>query len=300
METGGFGYLCAMRYLILGAGGQLGQEWCHRLREDGIPHQALTSADCDITKPDEIADFLDLVKPDTVVNAAAYTKVDKAESEPERAFLVNGMAVGRLAKACAERKIRLIHYSTDYVFTGSREDAARFRDGYPEDHDPAPIGTYGASKADGERRFIESGVDGLIIRVAWLCGRYGANFVKTMLRLAGERTELRVVADQRGAPSFTDNVVANSLYLDGLGLSGIWHVASTGVTTWHGLASEALRVKGLATPVIPITTADFPTPALRPAFSKLSVRKLEELPGTRIEGWHVGLERLLVGLTLDA
>jgi dTDP-4-dehydrorhamnose reductase len=282
-----------MRYLIFGAGGQLGQEWCHRLREEGVPHQALGSADCDITKPDEVADFLDLVKPETVVNCAAYTKVDKAESEPERAFLVNGMAVGRLAKACADRKIRLIHYSTDYVFQGSREDASRFREGYPEDHEPAPIGVYGASKADGERRFLDSGVDGLLIRVAWLCGRHGPNFVKTMLRLAGERPELRVVADQRGSPSFTDNVVANSLYLDGLGLGGTWHVASTGLTTWHGLASEALSVKGFDTPVIPITTEDYPTPALRPAFSKLSVRKLEELPGTRVEDWRVGLARML-------
>jgi dTDP-4-dehydrorhamnose reductase len=282
-----------MRYLILGAGGQLGQEWCHRLREDGIPHQALTLADCDVTRPDEVADFLDLVRPETVVNCSAYTKVDRAESEPERAFLVNGMAVGRLASACADRKIRLIHYSTDYVFAGSREDAARFRDGYPEEHAPAPIGVYGASKADGERRFLQSGVDGLLIRVAWLCGRHGSNFVKTMLRLAGERPELRVVADQRGAPSFTDNVVANSLYLDNLGLGGIWHVASTGTATWHGLAEEALRLKGFATPVVPITTADYPTPALRPAFSKLSVRKLEELPGTQIEDWRVGLARML-------
>lgn len=282
-----------MRYLILGAGGQLGQEWCHRLREDGIPHQALTLADCDVTRPDEVADFLDLVRPETVVNCSAYTKVDRAESEPERAYLVNGMAVGRLATACADRKIRLIHYSTDYVFAGSREDAARFRDGYPEEHVPAPIGVYGASKADGERRFLQSGVDGLLIRVAWLCGRHGSNFVKTMLRLAGERPELRVVADQRGAPSFTDNVVANSLYLDNLGLGGIWHVASTGTATWHGLAEEALRLKGFATPVVPITTADYPTPALRPAFSKLSVRKLEELPGTQVEDWRVGLARML-------
>lgn len=268
-------------------------EWCQFLRQQGFSHQAVTSADFDITKPADIDDLLDLVRPQTVVNCAAYTKVDKAESEPERAFLVNGLAVGRLAKACATRNIRLIHYSTDYVFSGNPEDAAHFPDGYPEDHVPSPMGVYAASKADGERRFRESGVDGLIVRVAWLCGRHGSNFVRTMLRLALEKPELRVVADQRGAPSFADNVVRNSHYLDGLGLSGTWHVASSGITTWHGLAAEALAMKGIATPVVPITTADYPTPALRPAFSKLSVRKLEELPGTVVEEWRLGLKRLI-------
>lgn len=282
-----------MKYLILGAGGQLGQEWCHFLREKGIPFQAVTSAECDITKPGDIDDFLDLVKPETVVNCAAYTKVDKAESEPERAFLVNGWAVGKLAEACKSRGILLIHYSTDYVFAGSGDDAKSFPKGYAEDHPHAPINTYGASKADGERRLMDSGCRFLLIRVAWLCGKYGPNFVKTMHRLGAEREELRVVADQRGAPSFTDNVVKNSHYLANLGLSGTWHVASEDVTTWYAFAAEALEMSGLKTRVIPITTDDFPTPALRPAYSRLDVTKLSELPGTDVESWKEGLRRML-------
>jgi dTDP-4-dehydrorhamnose reductase len=282
-----------MKTLILGAGGQLGREWLHFLSDRHIPHLGATSAEGDITQPALIAELLDRERPDVVVNCAAYTKVDKAESEPERAFLVNGWAVGKLADACAERKIKLVHYSTDYVFAGHRDDAKSFPKGYPEDHAQAPINTYGASKADGERRLSASGCEFLLIRVAWLCGAHGPNFVKTMLKLGAERDELRVVADQRGAPSFADNVVTNTWTLLQGGCTGTWHIASRDATSWYALAAEALELAGHTTRVIPITTEDYPTPALRPAYSRLDVSKLSGVEGVEIESWKESLSRLI-------
>jgi len=282
-----------MKTLVLGASGQLGREWIQFLSDRGTPHSGYSSAEGDLTQPELIAGLLDRERPDVVVNCAAYTKVDKAETEPERAFLVNGWAVGKLAEACAERKIKLVHYSTDYVFAGNRDDAAFFPKGYPEDHAQAPINTYGASKADGERRLLASGCEFLLIRVAWLCGAHGPNFVKTMLRLGAERPEVRVVADQRGAPSFADNVVHNTqVLLDG-GYSGTWHIASLDATSWFALAAEAIEQAGLNAKVIPILTEEYPTPALRPAYSRLDVTKLSGVEGARIEAWQDNLRRLI-------
>jgi dTDP-4-dehydrorhamnose reductase len=284
-----------MKTLVLGANGQLGREWLQFLSDRHIPNFGASSAEGDITQPALIAELLDRERPDVVVNCAAYTKVDKAESEPERAFLVNGWAVGKLAEACAERKIKLVHYSTDYVFAGNRDDAAFYPKGYPEDHAYAPINTYGASKADGERRLAASGCEFLLIRVAWLCGAHGPNFVKTMLRLGAERDELRVVADQRGAPSFADNVVHNTQALLDGGYTGTWHIASRDATSWYALAAEAIEQAGLGAKVIPILAEEYPTPALRPAYSRLDVTKLSGVEGVEIESWKEGLGRLLNG-----
>jgi dTDP-4-dehydrorhamnose reductase len=282
-----------MKTLVLGANGQLGREWLHFLSDRNIPNFGASSAEGDITQPALIAELLDRERPDVVVNCAAYTKVDKAESEPERAFLVNGWAVGKLAEACAERKIKLVHYSTDYVFAGNRDDAAFYPKGYPEDHAYAPINTYGASKADGERRLAASGCEFLLIRVAWLCGAHGPNFVKTMLKLGAERPEVRVVADQRGAPSFADNVVANTWTLLHGGCTGTWHIASRDATSWYALAAEAIEQAGLGAKVIPILTEEYPTPALRPAYSRLDVSKLSGVEGVWLESWKESLERII-------
>jgi dTDP-4-dehydrorhamnose reductase len=284
-----------MKIILLGAGGQLGTEWYRFLENTGssVEYTAYSSKELDITKAEDLGGAIQRNKADLVINCAAYTKVDLAEEEPDRARLINATAVGTLANICSEYNVKLIHYSTDYVFPGREQDRNRFPEGYPEDHPVDPINRYGQTKWEGEQAIRMSGCRHLIIRVSWLCGRYVSNFVKTMLRLAGERSAVDIVNDQWGSPTFTDNVVANTWKLIEEEAEGTYHLTSDGLITWADFAEAIFRLSGKPVQVNRISSEAFPVQAKRPAFSKLDITKVRSVPCTDLEDWMAGLERLI-------
>ena len=293
-----------MRLLLLGANGQVGHELRRALAplgavvcttrsgalDDGAPCEA-----ADLDDPASLPPLVARLAPDVVVNAAAYTAVDKAESDREAAFRANADAPGELARACAARDALLVHYSTDYVFDGSATRP------YREDDPTSPLGAYGESKLAGEQAVKDSGARHMIFRTAWVYADRGRNFMLTMLRLVGERDDLRVVDDQVGTPT------PASLIADGTAAmlrkprqgSGLWHLTARGGTTWHGFA-EAIVERAHALGriprrprVIPIATADYPTPARRPAWSRLDCSRFERDAGVRLPDWRDALEAVL-------
>lgn len=297
-----------MRLLLLGANGQVGHELRRSLAPlgevvattrtgmlpDGGPCEAL-----DLHEPGSAALMIERVRPDAVINAAAYTAVDRAEDEPASAFRINAEAPADIARACAALAIPLVHYSTDYVFDGTATRP------YREDDPTAPLGVYGASKLAGERAIRDSGCAHLILRTAWVYGLHGHNFLKTMLRLAAERDALRVVDDQIGTPTpawLIADVTAR-LLRDGLRVRGVRHLTAAGRTSWHGFASaivEQAHARGLlarAVPVHAIATADFPTRARRPAFSVLDCAALTQDLREPLPGWNAALAATLEGVT---
>ncbi len=282
--------------VLIGADGQLGTEWTYFLNKHDIPFKPYTIATLDITDYEAVRSILDKDQPQFVINASAYTQVDRAESENEVVFSVNADAVANMSKSCEKRGITLVHYSTDYVFAGTSEDQKKYPDGYPEDAPADPINVYGLSKWKGEEAMRKTGGNHLVLRISWLCGAFGNNFVKTMIRLGKERPELRVVGDQYGSPSFTPNVVANSWLLMQKGKTGTWNITSDGFLSWYDLACETLRLNNIQIPVHSIPTEAFPTPAPRPRFSKLCIEKLKTVDGAIIEDWKAGLAKLVDAL----
>lgn len=296
-----------MSVLVLGGNGQVGRE----LRRALAPLGEVTSTTRSGQLPDgahcEVADFadpaslpalLDRLQPKTVVNAAAWTAVDKAESEPEAAFAANAEAPAVIAQWCAGHDVPLVHYSTDYVFDGQGTHP------YREDDATAPLSVYGASKLAGEQAIRAAGGRHLIFRTAWVYATHGSNFLHTMLRLGAEREELKVVADQVGTPTpaaLIADVTAQALAHPG-GLSGTWHLTALGQTTWHGFAeaifAEAVAqgVLARAPQVLPITTAQYPTPARRPAWSCLDTTRLREDFGIALPDWRDALRRVIGGM----
>ena len=289
-----------MKLLLLGGNGQVGRE----LRRSLAPLGELVvatregcagDAAADFDAPESLAALVAGSAPDVVVNAAAYTAVDQAETDREAAFRVNAEAPAALARACAGRGALLVHYSTDYVFDGNATRP------YREDDPTAPLGVYGESKLAGEAAIRESGARHAILRTAWVYAAHGRNFLRTMLRLAGERDALRVVADQVGAPtpaSWIADATA-AMLRRGIDGAGTWHVVADGETSWHGFASAIMReavAAGLlarAPSVLPIGTADYPTPARRPAYSVLDTARLQRDFGLRPPGWETGLRATL-------
>src|SRR5690606_7183465 len=292
-----------MRMLLLGANGQVGHELRRALaplgevvctarggRQEG---GACEVADFD--KPDTLAGLVYRIAPDVVVNAAAYTAVDRAESERDPAFRANAQAPAALAAACARRDALLVHYSTDYVFdgTGTRP--------YREDDPVAPLGVYGESKLAGERAILASGARHRSFRTAWVYAGRGSNFMLTMLRLARERDELRVVADQVGAPTPAALIAdTTAAILDRPSTtSGLWHLTAGDGTSWHGFAeaiverAHALGVIARRPRVIPIAAAEYPTPARRPAYSKLDCGRLQRDFGIELPDWRTALAAVL-------
>ncbi len=277
------------RILLLGAGGQVGREIAALAAERAVPLTALDRTGVDITNADAIDRAMEAHQPDIVINAAAYTAVDKAESEPALADLINATAPGLIARACASHGAGLIHISTDYVFDGTKTGA------YVESDPIAPLGVYGASKAAGEAAVREALDHHMIVRTAWVYGAYGNNFLKTMLRLANDRDRLTIVADQRGCPTATrdiaEGLLAAAEALKGdAAKAGTYHLAGTGVTTWFDFASEiiarAAPLTGKQPEMAPITTADYPTPARRPANSELSSELFATTFGFRAAPWQ--------------
>lgn len=281
-----------MKIMITGAGGQLGTEWTTYLQ--GTAHQvfALGSDDMDITDSVAVEEKCSEIQPNLIINCAAYTAVDSAEEDRERAFLVNETGPLNLAKNSRKYGGKLVHYSTDYVFEGSDVDQKLHPDGYPEDHPPNPQNAYGESKLAGEKAIEAACGDWLIIRVSWLCGQYGNNFVKTMLRLSKQKNELKVVNDQSGSPSFCEDIVKKSMALAELNQKGYFHISSKGKITWHRLTMEIVRQKNIDIPVIPVSSSEFRTKARRPAMSYLNTEKIADL-GLEPVLWDQGLKQLL-------
>ena len=256
-----------MRFLVTGAGGQLGCDLLAVLGDDAV---GLDRATLDITDPDAVRDAVRAHRPDRVINAAAMTAVDTCETEVERAFAVNGAAVGRLAEACADVGAHLVTISTDYVFDGTKQGP------YLEDDEPNPVSVYGQSKLEGERL---AGPEATIIRTSWVCGEHGPNMVKTILRLLDEHDELRFVDDQIGCPTFTADLAPAVVALARDAAPGVFHVTNQGAVSWHRFAQDVARASG-ADPerVAPCATADLqpPRPAPRPANSVLENRRFVE------------------------
>ncbi|MFS0754989.1 dTDP-4-dehydrorhamnose reductase [Noviherbaspirillum sp. 1P10PC] len=269
-----------MKILLTGVNGQVGYELQRSLQPLGEV-MALNRAQLDIGNFNQIRNVIRELKPDLVVNPAAYTAVDKAEVEPELAMRINGVAPGVMAEECARIGAALIHYSTDYVFDGTKDGA------YAEDDAVCPINVYGRTKAEGERAIQAAGCEFFIFRTSWVYGMYGNNFLKTVLRLARERDELKIVSDQYGAPTWsrtiadtTSNVLAQ-LYgskrstMDRKGLSGIYHLSSQGSATWYDFAKAILaNADAKKNRVLPIRTEEYPLPASRPKNSSLSCERL--------------------------
>lgn len=295
-----------MRVLLIGANGQVGHalrrvvpalgETICTTRDGGLEEgRGATALACDLTVPGAIAGIVTTTKPDVVVNASAYTAVDKAESERALAFRINAEAVAELAQACARSGASLIHYSTDYVFDGQADVA------YTPNHPKEPLGIYGASKLAGEEAVRASGVRHLILRTAWVYGLHGHNFLKTMLRLAAERDHLRVVADQIGSPTpawLIAKVTARILQ-QGIGQAGTHHLVADGCTSWHGFA-EAIMQQAVAlgllarAPIVQaIATSDYPTPARRPSWSVLDTASLRQTYAVHLPDWRDALKETL-------
>jgi dTDP-4-dehydrorhamnose reductase len=257
-----------MKTAVLGAHGQLGRDLCPRLPGQVVQ---LTRDRIDLGRPETIADVLDAIKPDVVVNCAAYNFVDQAEREPEAAFAVNAWGVRHLAHACATLGCTLVHFSTDYVFG---LDADR-RTPWEVSDAPGPVSVYGLSKLAGEYLVRSLCERHFVIRTCglygvWGSGGKGKNFVETMLRMAGEGKVLRVVDDQRCTPSYTADVADATVRLIETGRFGLYHVTNGGDCTWYELAGEIFRQAGVTALLSPTTTAGYPLPARRPAYSVLS------------------------------
>lgn len=299
--------------LLLGRSGQLGWELARTLAPLGPVHAAART-DLDLADGEAIRALVRRLKPRLIVNAAAYTAVDRAEAEPERAFAANATAPGLLAEEAARLGVPFIHFSTDYVFAGDgMRDAGGAVRPYREDDPARPLGAYGESKLAGERAVLAAGGVALIFRVAWLYAERGRNFLLTMLRLAAEREEVRVVDDQVGCPTYarlvaeaTAQVLAASGPARGFaGLAerrGLYHLAGEGAVSWHGFAAAIfaeLAASGRRTPrLIAIPTAEYPTPAKRPAYSCLDAGLARQTFGLALPHWRTGLALCLETLLM--
>ncbi|MFI8582256.1 dTDP-4-dehydrorhamnose reductase [Ectopseudomonas khazarica] len=283
-----------MKILLSGHTGQVAQALQHALAD----HQLLSLGRqaFDLEQPASLRETILRERPQLLINAAAYTAVDLAEQEPKRAFAVNAEAPGAMAKACAELGIPLIHYSTDYVFDGSKNGA------YHEDDASNPLGVYGASKLAGEQAVAASGCEHLILRTSWVYSRHGRNFLLTMQRLLQEREELKVVDDQIGAPTWAGSIAAASAELiqawqQGNRHWGTYHLTNQGQTSWFGFAqaiAEHLRAAGKpCARLLPIPSSDYPTPARRPLNSCLDGTRLAHDWNLRLADWRQALQQCL-------
>lgn len=281
--------------LVFGGNGQLGQELSRKAVEHGAALIALPRSEADITSTGQVDAAIQRYKPNVIVNAAAYTAVDQAEDEYDIALRANAHGPAILAAACQSADIPLIHISTDYVFDGKKAGAYRETDAI------APIGAYGRSKAAGETAVRDGISKHLIIRTSWVYSEFGKNFLKTILRLARERDELRIVADQHGSPTSTATL-ASAILLIAPQLQnentrwGTYHLSGTGVTSWHGFAEWIVAVQARYTnrkpKILPITTQAFPTKAARPANSALDCTLITQVFGIAPEAWTKDSERV--------
>jgi dTDP-4-dehydrorhamnose reductase len=294
-----------MKIVLLGKNGQVGWELQRSLACLGevlVLDRHSTSYCGDLSQPEQLVRTVLAYKPDFIVNAAAYTAVDKAESEPELVRCINTDAPAALANAATQVGAWLVHYSTDYVFDGSGSHARQ------EGESTGPLSVYGQTKLDGEKAIVASGCKYLIFRTSWVYAARGGNFAKTMLRLAQEREKLTVINDQHGAPTGADliaDVTAHAmrhvLNTQNISFSGVYHLVASGETTWHGYASHVIEQARTINPelnwkvgdVAPVPTNEFPTPAKRPLNSRLCTNKLQLAFGLVMPPWQQGVDRML-------
>lgn len=282
------------KILVTGANGQVGMS----LRALSAAYPAfdfvfLTKDELPIHRFELVSQYFDVVRPAYCINAAAYTAVDKAETDKETAFLVNGDAVGVLASACAKYGTKFIHISTDYVFDGTSPEP------YKEDTRTNPVNTYGISKLRGEALCLLYNADAVIIRTAWVYSEHGNNFVKTMLRLMKERPAINVVSDQVGAPTYAEDLAKAMLEIvdrqsaTNNWTPGIYHYSNLGRISWYDFAVAIKELSGSTCAVNPIPTAQYPTPAKRPSFSLLDTHKIQATWQLTIPEWKDSLQRCL-------
>ena len=293
-----------MKILLLGKNGQVGWELQRALAPLGeliaLDFDSPGPLGADFSKPESLAATVRAVAPQIIVNAAAHTAVDKAESEPELARAINASTPGVLAREAVAIGAWLVHYSTDYVFDGSGSTP------WLEDSPTGPLSVYGQTKLEGENAIRASGVRHLIFRTSWVYAARGGNFAKTMLRLAKERDKLTVINDQIGAPTGADllaDITAHALRVAQQQpvLSGTYHAVASGETSWHGYAKHVVEfarnagqpIKVAADAIKPVPTSAFPTPAKRPGNSRMNTRKLQETFGFTLPPWQAGVERML-------
>ncbi len=268
-----------MKVLVTGVGGQLGYDVIKALGKRNIDCIGADRAEFDITDFEAAHKYITDYMPEAVVHCGAYTAVDKAEDEPELCHLVNAVGTENIAKICKEINAKMIYISTDYVFDGSK-------DGYHEvDDEPNPINVYGKTKLAGEKVVQEILEKYFIVRISWVFGINGNNFIKTMLRLGEERSELNVVADQVGSPTYTADLAPLLVDMIQTEKYGIYHATNEGECSWAEFAEEIFKVAGMDVKVNYITTAEYPTKARRPLNSRMEKKKLEECGFNKIRGW---------------
>jgi dTDP-4-dehydrorhamnose reductase len=285
-----------MKILVTGGDGQLGN--AVKKLSVNYPDYAFTFIDVqdlDITDSKGMADFLTAKHPDVIVNCAAYTAVDKAESDPERAMSVNAIATGEMARICSSSGIRLIHISTDYVFDGMSYKP------YKETDLINPVSVYAKTKQEGERLILQEEVKGVIIRTSWLYSEYGQNFVKTILKKGKELGKLRVVYDQVGAPTYAGDlaqaildIIPEVVHSDSM---EVYHYANEGVISWYDFAEAIVAISGINCKLEPIETKDYPLPAVRPFYSVFNKTKIKETFGLHIPYWRNSLRKCIGNMT---
>jgi len=281
------------KVLVSGANGQLGWELAQAAKL--FPNFEFVFVDrnaMDLTNLNELSSIVNLFEPDAVINTAAYTAVDKAESENELAHTINAEAVGTLARIAKQRNIPFITFSTDYVFNGNATSP------YLTDTKLEPVNFYGKTKADGEQMALAENTNTIIIRTSWVFSSHGNNFVKTMMRLMKERDALNIVGDQKGRPTYAKDLAHATIQIlialnEGKKISGIYHYANAGETTWFGFAEKIKVLAGLECDLNTITSDQFPTPAKRPKYSVLDTQKIENDLGIEIPSWEIALKQCI-------
>ena len=280
-----------MKILITGVLGLLGHEVAQVCREQGDAtietDIAQSNSSLDITNPGDVRSTLLSMRPEWLINCAAYTDVDGCESDQQTAFELNARAPGHLARACEESGTRLLHISTDYVFNGRKEIP------YTEDDKTDPLSVYGKSKLAGEIAVQENTEHYVIVRTQWLFGPHGKNFVSTILNIAKDKDSIRVVNDQRGSPTYSKDLAKAIRLLIECNAQGVYHVSNRGHATWFDLAQKAIEIVDLPTDLLPVGTEDLPRPAIRPANSILSTKRFTETTGKVMPPWQISLNQYI-------
>lgn len=276
-----------MKILVTGATGQLGYDVCRQLTALGIEHKGLGSKDCDLTDPGQVRVVFNTYAPDAVIHCAAYTQVDKAETEVALCRKINVDGTRSVAKVCRELDAKLIYISTDYVFDGKGDEP------FETNAAIAPQNVYGQSKADGETAVCQEVAKYFIVRISWVFGENGNNFVKTMLRLGKDKDSLNVVNDQIGSPTYTPDLAKLLVAMIRTEQYGIYHATNEGYCSWADFAETIMQQANLNCKIQGIPTTEYPTPAARPLNSRLSKRSLDQAGFKRLPSWEAALQRYL-------
>jgi len=276
-----------MKFLITGAKGQLASDFPAALKDFNHEVLALGREGLDISDPDCVMKTVSRYQPDVVLNCAAYNLVDKAEEEPVVAFRVNAKGVKNLAAVCKKNNILLVHYGSDYVFDGTKEDF------YKEEDDPNPVNIYGESKLEGERRLKDETDKFLILRLSWVFGEGQQNFLYKLTEWAKKNRIIRIVSDQISVPTYTKDIVSLTLFAINKGLRGTYHLTNSGYASRYEVARYFTERMGLDNLILPVNSDYFPVPAKRPYFSAMSNRKLADELNVEIPDWKMGIDRYI-------